>query len=85
MHFPTNTGLIFLTDELNNDRYLVDTRTTLSIVPCTSNAGPSGPLLKGTAHEIFRPVWIYLGLNGNRFSFLNFKEGYLILEGYFKY
>ncbi len=31
------------TDELTNDRYLVDTGATLSIVPCTSNDGPSGP------------------------------------------
>jgi hypothetical protein len=45
--------------------------------------------LKGLSHEIFRPVfwpvWIYLGLNGNRFSFLNFKEGSLILDSCFKY
>jgi hypothetical protein len=46
MHFPANAGLIFLMDELTNERYLVDTGATLSIVPCTSNAGPSGPLLK---------------------------------------
>ncbi len=47
MHFPTNAGLIFLTDELTNDRYLVDTGATLSIVPCSKNNNPSGPLLKG--------------------------------------
>jgi hypothetical protein len=47
MHFPSNAGLIFLTDELTNDRYLVDAGATLSIFPCTSNTGPSGPLLKG--------------------------------------
>jgi hypothetical protein len=45
--------------------------------------------LKGLSHEILRPVfwpvWIYQGLNGNRFSFLNFKEGSLILDSYFKY
>ncbi len=45
--------------------------------------------LKGLSHEIFRPVfwpvWIYLGLNGNRFSFLNFKKGFLILESFLKY
>jgi hypothetical protein len=28
MHFPENAGLIFLTDELTNDRYLVDTGAT---------------------------------------------------------
>ncbi len=46
-------------------------------------------ILKGLSHEIFRPVfwpvWIYLGLNGKCFSFLNFKEGSLILDNYFKY
>ncbi len=47
MHFPANAGLIFLTDELTNDRYLVDTGATLSIVPCKLNSRPSGPLLKG--------------------------------------
>jgi hypothetical protein len=47
MHFPANAGLIFLRDELMNDRYLLDTGAILSIVPCTSNVGPSGPLLKG--------------------------------------
>ncbi len=45
--------------------------------------------LKGLSHEIFRPVflpvWIYLGLNGNRFSFLNFKEDSFILDSYFQY
>ncbi len=45
--------------------------------------------LKRLSHEIFRPVfwpvWIYLGLNGNRFSLLNFKEGSLIFDSYFKY
>ncbi len=35
MHFPANAGLIFLTDKLTNDRYLVDTGATLSIVPCS--------------------------------------------------
>ncbi len=43
MHFPANAGLISVTDELTNDRYLVDTGTTLSIVPCMFNAGPFGP------------------------------------------
>jgi hypothetical protein len=47
MHFPANTGLMFLTDELTNDRYLVDTGATLSILPCNQNSSPSGPLLKG--------------------------------------
>ncbi len=46
MHFPANAGLIFLTDELTNDRYFVDTGATLSIVPCSQNSRTSGPLLK---------------------------------------
>ncbi len=47
MLFPANAGLIFLTDELTHDRYLVDTGATLSIVSCNSKTTPSGPLLKG--------------------------------------
>jgi hypothetical protein len=49
--FHANAGLIFLTDELTNDRYLVDTGATLSIVPCNQNSSPSGPLLKGTDRQ----------------------------------
>jgi hypothetical protein len=52
-----NAGLIFLTKKFTNDRYLVDTGATLSIVPCTSNAGPSGPLLK-RADGQQSPIWI---------------------------
>jgi hypothetical protein len=48
-----------------------------------------GWCLKGLSHEnfspVFWPVWIYLGLNGNRFWFLNFKEGSLIWDSYFKF
>jgi hypothetical protein len=47
MHFPVDACLIFLTDKLTNDRFLVDTGATLSIIPCSSNSNPSGPLLKG--------------------------------------
>jgi hypothetical protein len=47
MHFPANAGLMFLTNELTNDRYLVDTGATLSIVPCNQNSSSSDPLLKG--------------------------------------
>ncbi len=43
MHFPANSSLIFLTDELTKDRYLVDTGVTLSTVPCNQNSSPSGP------------------------------------------
>ncbi len=43
MHFPADAGSIFLTDELTNDRFLVDTGATLSIIPCSSNSTPSGP------------------------------------------
>jgi hypothetical protein len=46
MLFPSNAGLIFLTDELTRDRYLVDTGTTLTIVACNSKTIPSGPPLK---------------------------------------
>jgi hypothetical protein len=55
MHFHTKAGLIFLTDELTNDRYLVDTGATLSIVPCS----PSGPLLKGTDGQPI-PSWCFI-------------------------
>ncbi len=59
MHFPANAGLIFLTDELTNDRYLVDTGATLSIAPCTSNSSPSGPLLKGANGQPI-PYWGFI-------------------------
>jgi hypothetical protein len=46
-------------------------------------------LLKGLSHEIFTVIfwleWIYLGLNENRYWFLNFKEDSSILNSYFKY
>jgi hypothetical protein len=56
MHFPANAGLIFLTDELTNDRFFVDAGGTLSILPCTSNSSPSGPLLKGADGQPI-PSW----------------------------
>jgi hypothetical protein len=56
MHFPANAGLIFLTDELSNDRFLVDTGATLSIILCTSNSSPFGPLLKGADGQPI-PSW----------------------------
>ena len=59
MHFPANAGLIFLTDELTNDRYLVDTGATLSIVPCFKNTSPSGPLLKGADGQPI-PSWGFI-------------------------
>jgi hypothetical protein len=59
MHFPANAGLIFLTDELTNDRYLVDTGATLSIVPCNKNSSPSGPLLKGADGQPI-PSWGFI-------------------------
>jgi hypothetical protein len=59
MHFPANAGLIFLTDELTNDRYLVDAGATLSIVPCTKNSSPSGPLLKGADGQPI-PSWGFI-------------------------
>ncbi len=46
-------------------------------------------LLKGLSHEIFGPVfwpvWMYIGLNKNRFWFLNFKEAPSIWCSYFKF
>jgi hypothetical protein len=59
MHFPAHTGLIFLTDELTNDRFLFDTGATLSIGPCNQNSSPSGPLLKG-ADEKLIPSWGFI-------------------------
>jgi hypothetical protein len=59
MHFPAHAGLIFLTDELTNDRFLVDTGATLSIIPYTSNSSPSGPLLKGADRQPI-PSWGFI-------------------------
>jgi hypothetical protein len=46
-------------------------------------------LLKGLSHEIFTDIfwleWIYIGLKGNRFWFLNFKDVSSILDSNFKY
>jgi hypothetical protein len=56
MLFPANAGLIFLTDELTHDRYLVGTGATLSIVPFNSKTTPSGPLLKGADGQPI-PSW----------------------------
>ncbi len=59
MHFPANAGLIFLTDELTNDRYLVDTGAILSIIPCNQNSSPSGPLLNGADGQPI-PSWCFI-------------------------
>jgi hypothetical protein len=59
MHFPANAGLMFLTNKLTNDRYLVDTGATLSIVPCNQNSSPSGPLLKGADGQPI-PSWGFI-------------------------
>jgi hypothetical protein len=59
MHFSANAGLIFLTDELTNDRYLVETGATSSIVPCSQNSSPSGPLLKGADGQPI-PSWGFI-------------------------
>jgi hypothetical protein len=59
MHFPANAGLIFLTEELTTDRYLVDTGATLSIVPCNQNSSPSGPLLKEADGQPI-PIWGFI-------------------------
>jgi hypothetical protein len=59
MHFPANAGLIFLTGELTNDRFLVDTGATLQIVPCNQRSSPSGPLLKGADGQPI-PSWGFI-------------------------
>ncbi len=59
MHFPAKAGLIFLTDELTNDRYFVDTGATLSIIPFNQNSSPSGPLLKGADGQPI-PSWGFI-------------------------
>jgi hypothetical protein len=59
MHFPANAGLIFLTEELTNDRYLVDTGAILSIVPCNQNSSPSDPLLNGAEGQPI-PSWGFI-------------------------
>jgi hypothetical protein len=45
--------------------------------------------LKGLSHEIFTVIfwleWIYIGLKGNRFWFLNFEDVSSILDSNFKY
>jgi hypothetical protein len=50
----------------------------------TNYQGDSSHSLKGLSHEIFTGYfwleWIYLGLNGNRFWFLSFKEIPSILD-----
>jgi hypothetical protein len=58
-HFPANAGLMFLTDKLTNDRYLVDTGATMSIVPCNQNSSPSGSLLKGADGQHI-PPWGFI-------------------------
>jgi hypothetical protein len=59
MHFPTNAGPIFLTDKRTNDRYLVDTWATLSIVTCNQNSSLSGPLLTGADGQPI-PSWGFI-------------------------
>jgi hypothetical protein len=70
MHFPANAGLIFLIDELTNDRYLVDTGVTLSIVPCKQNFSPSGPLLREADGQTI-PSWGFIK------KLCNFKANFL--------
>ncbi len=47
--FSCKRCLIFLTDELNNDRYLVGTGAALTVFPCNKNSSPPGlaPFSKG--------------------------------------
>jgi hypothetical protein len=45
--------------------------------------------LKGLSHEIFMVIfwleWTHIGLKGNRFWFLNFKDVSSILDSNFKF
>jgi hypothetical protein len=68
--FPSNAGLIFLTDELTNDMYLVDSGATLSIVPCSQNSSPSGPLLKGADGQPI-PSWGFIQKTVFKANFLH--------------
>jgi hypothetical protein len=70
MHFPAIAGLIFLTDELTNERYLVETGATLSIVPSKQNSSLSGPLLKGADGQPI-PSWGFIK------KLCNFKASFL--------
>ncbi len=72
MHFPANAGLIFLTDELTNDRFLVDTGATLSIIPCTSNPAHLALFLKEQMDNPYP-----LGDSSKELS--NFKENFSLL------
>jgi hypothetical protein len=55
---------------LTNDKYLVDTGATLSIVPCSQNSSPSGPLLKGADGQPI-PSWGFIK------KLCNFKASFL--------
>ncbi len=57
--FSCKHWLDVLTNELTNDRYLVDIGATLSIVPCNQNSSPSGPLLKGADGQPI-PSWGFI-------------------------
>jgi hypothetical protein len=57
--FLQTLAWFFLTDELTNDRYLVDTGATLSIVPRNQKSSPSGPLLKGADGQPI-PSWGFI-------------------------
>jgi hypothetical protein len=60
MHFPANARLIFWTDELTKDRYLVDAGATLSIVPCTSKTNPSDRAPAQGIRWTIYPSWGYV-------------------------
>jgi hypothetical protein len=47
MHFPPNAALIFLTDELTHDRYLIDTGARLSLFPVLQKPLHLAPGSKG--------------------------------------
>jgi hypothetical protein len=56
MSFSHGSGLLFLKDSHSKLSFLVDSRATMSILPCSSSAAPSGPKLIG-ANGANIPTW----------------------------
>ncbi len=54
-NFPTK-NLIFLKDSKNNFNFLVDSGASISILPHSSSAPPTGPHLVGANGDVV-PVW----------------------------
>jgi hypothetical protein len=56
MSFSHGSGLLFLKDSHSKLSFIVDSGATLSILPCSSSAVPSGPKLIG-ANGANIPTW----------------------------